>query len=139
MSQAQLFRDTWDSISKGEFGPLEAVLAPDAKWRDVEDGPWNCENRARIVEVMRSNREAGIAGQIEEIQEFGDRAVVGFRPTHPWSVDPWPLDNGIRYVVVSTANGLITELKGCANRQVALAYVRTAETTETTETPANDA
>jgi hypothetical protein len=127
VSHAQLIHDTWESISKGEFGPLEAVLAPDAKWRAVEDGPWNCENRAMIVEAMRYNRETGVAGDIEEILEFGDRAVVGFRPTHLRSADAWPLDDGIRYVVVTTANGLVTELKGCANRQVALAYIDDAD------------
>lgn len=126
MSNAQLIHETWESISKGELGPLEAVLAPDAKWRAVEDGPWNCENRSMIIGAMRANQEAGLTGNIEEIQEFGDRAIVGFRPTSPRSPDSWPLDDGIRYVVVSTANGLITELKGCANRQVALAYVHDA-------------
>ena len=116
MSSAQLIRNTWESISEGGFDALEAVLAPDARWRAVEDGPWNCENRAAGV----------LDGSIEEITEFGDRAIVAFRPRHEGGNDAWPLEDGIRYVVVTTEGGLVTELKGCANRQVALEYVDSA-------------
>jgi ketosteroid isomerase-like protein len=124
VSHEQLIRDTWESISRGDYGALEAVLAPNARWRAVEDGPWNCENRSMIVQMMRQNREAGILdGSVETFEEFGDRAIVAFRPTRDRGADTWPLENGIRYVVVSTANDLVIELKGCANRQLALDYI----------------
>src|SRR5450755_466894 len=44
----QLVRDTWDALSRGDMAPLENALAPNAKWRAVQDGPWNCGNRAAI-------------------------------------------------------------------------------------------
>jgi len=34
----------------------------------------------------------------------------------------WPLDDGIRYMVVTMRDGLIVEMKGGADRQVALSY-----------------
>jgi ketosteroid isomerase-like protein len=116
-----LVRHTWESVSRGDLWALEAVLAPDARWRAVEDGPWNCENRAAILEVMGHNVAAGLSGQVEEVIELGDRAIVAFRPDRH---DPegWPLDEGIRYLVLTTRAGLITEMKGCVDRRAALAY-----------------
>lgn len=114
-------RQTWEALSQGNLSALEAALAPDAKWRAVEDGPWNCQNRARILEVMGHNLENGLAGEIEEVLDAGARAVVAFRP-RTQVPGAWPLDNGIRYVVLTERDGLISEMKGCADRKTALAY-----------------
>lgn len=114
-------RQTWKTISEGDLTPLEGLLAPDAKWRAVEDGPWNCENREMILAVMGQNLvESGLAGSIEEVKEVGDRTIVAFRPDR--ERDQWPLDNGIRYLVLTERRGIVTEMKGCANRQAALDY-----------------
>ncbi len=114
-------RQTWEAISLGNLAPVEELLAPDAKWRAVEDGPWNCENREMIVKVLRQNLvESGLAGRVENVKEVGDRTVVAFRPDR--ERDQWPLDNGIRYVVLTERDGLLVEMKGCADRQVALDY-----------------
>jgi ketosteroid isomerase-like protein len=114
-------RQTWEAISHGNLALLEGLLAPDAKWRAVEDGPWNCENREMILKVMGQNLvESGLAGSVEDVTEVGDRTIVAFRPDR--ERDQWPLDNGIRYVVLTERDGLVTEMKGCADRQVALDY-----------------
>jgi ketosteroid isomerase-like protein len=117
----ELVRQTWESLSRRDLRALEAVLAPDARWRAVEDGPWNCENRAAILEVMGHNLAHGLSGRVEEVIELDDRAIVAFRPDRQ---DPegWPLDEGIRYLVLTTHAGLITEMKGCIDRRTALAY-----------------
>ncbi len=124
VDHVQLVRDTWDALSQGDLTPLPTVLAPDAKWRAVEDGPWNCENRNQIIDVMTGILSGGFSGQIDDAFEVGNRVVVAFRPDR--EPDEWPLDNGIRYVVVSVTGDLITEMKGCANRQIALDYAATA-------------
>jgi ketosteroid isomerase-like protein len=123
VSSAQLVRQTWAALADGDLGPLEAALAPDAKWRAVEDGPWNCESRTAILDVMRGNLERGLSGQVEEVLDMGQRAVVAFRPKEH-APGAWPLDNGIRYVVVSMHEGRVVELKGCADRKAALAYAK---------------
>jgi ketosteroid isomerase-like protein len=118
----QLVREAWSALSGGDVEVLERVLAPDARWRAVEDGPWNCENRGQIVEVMTRNLSRGLSGQVEEVlQPCPDRAIVAFRPADR---DParWPLEEGVRYVVLSFRNGLIVEMKGCATRRAALEY-----------------
>ncbi len=117
-------RRTWEAVAQGDLAPLEAILAPDAKWRAVEDGPWNCENRARILEVMRRNLAKGLTGSIEEVLELGERVIVAFRPEHH-DAGRWPLDEGIRYVVLTMRDGIVTEMKGCADRKTALAYAGT--------------
>lgn len=125
MSNAVLIRDTWAALAGGDLGPLEAALAPDAQWRAVEDGPWNCDGRAAILEVMRQNLERGLAGEVEEVLEVGERALVAFRPAHH-APDGWPLDAGIRWVVVTLREGRVVEMKGCADRRAALAYAERA-------------
>ena len=120
VDRVQLVRDAWSAVSRGDLGALELLLAPDASWRAVEDGPWNCEGRPAIIEVMTRNLDAGrLSGHIEDAFEHGGGVVVAFRPDKP---DGWPLDDGVRYLVVSVAGDHVTELKGCANRRVALDY-----------------
>jgi ketosteroid isomerase-like protein len=123
----QVVRDTWDAVSRGELEPLERLFAPDAKWRAVEDGEWNCENRARIIEVLRDNRAAGLTGSVEEVFELDGRLIVAFRPEYRPNRDGWPLDNGIRYIVLSIRDGLVSEMKGCADRASALEYASAGE------------
>jgi ketosteroid isomerase-like protein len=122
---AQLVRNTWDALSRGDLAPLEKALAPDAKWRAVQDGPWNCESRAAILDVMRHNLAQGLSGRIEDVLPVADRIVVAFRPDN-YQPGGWPLDNGVRYLVLTVAQGRITEMKGCADRQTALSYAGTS-------------
>lgn len=121
MDRLRLVRDTWEALRGGDLGPLAGALAPDARWRAVEDGPWNCEDRAAIVEVMRHNLANGLSGQIDDAFIVGDRVVVAFRPQRQ-KPGGWPLDDGIRYVVVSTSDDLVTEIKGCTDTSAAVAY-----------------
>jgi ketosteroid isomerase-like protein len=121
----QAVRDVWDALSRGDLAPLENALAPNARWRAVQDGPWNCESRAAILDVMRHNLARGLSGRIEDVLPVADRVVVAFRPDDH-QPDGWPLDNGIRYVVLTVAQGRITEMKGCANRKTALSYAGTS-------------
>lgn len=76
MDQEQV-RQTWEAISQGNLAPLRGLLAPDAKWRAVEDGPWNCENREMILKVMGQNLvESGLAGSVEDVKEVGERKRI---------------------------------------------------------------
>ena len=115
----------WDARSRGDLAPLKAALAPEAKWRAVEDGPWNCDGSAAIMEVMTRQLADGLSGEIEDAIELGDRVVVAFRPDRH-GPGAWPLENGLRYLVVSFAGEHVSELKGCADRASALSYARAA-------------
>ena len=121
-----LIHRVWEARAAGDLSALEDALAPDAKWRAIDDGPWNCENRADIMRIMRQNLAHGLAGSIEETIPHGERIVVAFRPSEAWHGDR-PLDDGIAYVVVTVHDGAITELKSCATRVSAEEYATTGQ------------
>jgi ketosteroid isomerase-like protein/predicted enzyme related to lactoylglutathione lyase len=102
---------------------LEQDLATDARWRAVTDGPWNCEGREAIIETMSRNLASRVRGKIEETIQDGHRVLVAFRPETPLANDERPLDEGIAYVVVTIREGKLVELKGCADRAAAQAYL----------------
>jgi hypothetical protein len=119
-----LLHRVWNARAAGDLSVLEAALAPDAKWRGIDDGPWNCENRADIMHVLRQNLAHGLDGRIEATIPFGERIVVAFRPSEAWHSDR-PLDDGIAYVVITVHDSAITEMKGCATRASAEDYATT--------------
>jgi ketosteroid isomerase-like protein len=128
MGRDGFVREMWEAWSSGDFDKVAAALTPDARWLAVEQGPWDCDDRAQMLRVMRENRArtGGPAGRIEEITDLGERTLVGFRPDAPPDPDGWPLDNGIRYVVLTFRDGLVSEMKGAISRQVALDYAAAA-------------
>ena len=102
MDHEQHVRETWAALSRGDLETVEAAFAANGRWRAVEDGEWNCENRTQILNVMRENRARRVLeGDVEEVLDVG------------------------KHVVLSLDNGLVTEMKGCLNRQVALDYAAT--------------
>lgn len=116
-----LVRSTWAALSAGDHSALEAAFAPEARWVPVDETEGGCENRKQILAVMRHNLDNGLSGSVEEVVDLGDRAIVAFRPDG--DREPlWPLDEGIRYVVLTERDGLIVEMKGCIDRTAALAY-----------------
>jgi ketosteroid isomerase-like protein len=123
VSTTQLVRDAFEAFSSGDLEALAAAFAPDAKWRAVEDGPWNCHSRDEILARMRENRANGVSGRVEGLTEEGNRAIVAFRPDAQ-GARQWPHDDGVRYLVLTFRDGLIIEMKGCADRAAAVAYAR---------------
>jgi glyoxylase-like metal-dependent hydrolase (beta-lactamase superfamily II) len=117
-----LVRRTWDALLQGGPDVLGEVLAPDAQWYGVEDGQL-CNGRAAIVEVMSRNLAGRLRGRIEETIQSGSRVIVAFRPEQPAQLDR-RVDEGIAYMVVTIGDGQIVEMKGCADRAMALSYVQ---------------
>ncbi len=118
----RLVRETWAALERGDWESVEAALGPQAKWRAVEDGPWNCESRSQIVQVLRENRAAGLDGTVEEVLDLGRRAIVAFRPVGE-GPGQWPLENGVRWLVLTfDESGLVSEMKGCRDRAGAVEY-----------------
>jgi ketosteroid isomerase-like protein len=123
-----LIRRAWEAISGGDLSVLEQELATDARWRAVDDGPWNCEGRGEIIETMSRNLAGRVRGKIEETIQDGPRVLVAFRPETPLQNDERPLDHGIAYVVVTIRDEKFVELKGCADRAAAKAYLASGDT-----------
>ncbi|MBS1883478.1 MAG: nuclear transport factor 2 family protein [Actinobacteria bacterium] len=122
-SDLDQLRRAWEAMAAGDLGVLAETLDPDASWRAVHDGPWNCEGREAILATFSRNLDTGLRGTIEEMAPEGSRVLVGFRPELP-PEDGRPLDEGIAYVVVTFRNHLIVDLKGCEDRASALSYMQ---------------
>lgn len=123
-TNVELLHRAWEAMSgAGDLSVLEAALDPEAKWHGVEDGQI-CESRKMIFAVIERNLHGGLVGRIEETVEVDGRIVVAFRPDQPRN-DDRPLDQGIAYVVVTMRDGLVIELKGCADRTAAMTYAQT--------------
>lgn len=121
--EIELVRRAWDALIEGGGAEvLGDVLAPDAQWYGVEDGQL-CDGRKAIIDVMRRNLAGRLRGRIEETIQDGSRVLVAFRPEQPAQVDR-PLDEGIAYMVVTIHDGQIVEMRGCADRAVALSHVQ---------------
>lgn len=129
--EVELLHRSFEAMSNGDFAVLEDLLAEHATWRSVEEGPTNCEGRSTIIEVMTRNLAGRLRGSIEETIQTGPRVLVAFRPRQLSDAASRPLDDGIAYMVVTVSDGKITELKGCADRNVALAYTQSGELANT--------
>jgi ketosteroid isomerase-like protein len=121
MLDEALIRDTWAALSKGDLRPVKDAFAPDARWRGVADAP-GCQSRKEILTRMRRNLGRRLSGRVEEVFGEGERTIVAFRPDEAPAGEP--LDDGLRYVVLTERGGLIAEMKGCADRACAIAYAR---------------
>ena len=120
----QQLRDAFAALERGELEAVEAMFAPDAKWRGREPES-DCLNRARILEVMRENRASErLYGEIERVDELGDaHTLVGFRRA-PREADGIGVDaDGLRWVLLSYGeDGLVEEMKGFPDPAAASAY-----------------
>jgi ketosteroid isomerase-like protein len=121
MDQVEIVRQAWEGLEHGDLDVIEAVLAPGAKWRGVEDGTWNCENRSMILNTLTRDVLDGYFVHLEDAFERSNRVVVAIRPDAR-RPSKWPLENGVRHLVVTMRDGTITEIKGCADRRAALDY-----------------
>jgi ketosteroid isomerase-like protein len=122
----ELLHRAWEAMAQGDLAVLESVLAPDAKWHAIEEGPWSCQNRRAIIDMLSRHVADGLRGSIEETIQNGQRVLVAFRPERP-SGGERPLDDGIAYMVVTIREGKIIEMKGCADRAAAMTYAQTGE------------
>lgn len=131
--ETALLRRCFEGMSEGDFAVFERALAKDAMWRAVDEGSADCEGRETIVEVMSRNLAGRVDGSLEELAQHGSRVLVAFRPARPADTPNRPPDRGVAHMVVTIEAGRITELKGCADRAAALAYVQTGTLPERPE------
>jgi ketosteroid isomerase-like protein len=123
--EIELLRRAWDALIQGGPEVLDDVLAPDAQWYGVEDGQL-CDGRKAIIDVMSRNLAGRLRGRIEETMQHGSRLIVAFRPEQPAKLDR-PVDDGVAYMVVTVRDGHIVEMRGCADRSVAVSYAQSGE------------
>ncbi len=121
---AEVVRRAFAARAERDFAALGECFAPSARWRTVVDSPYNCENRREIIATMQRNNPVAPDDEIAEMHELGGRVAVGFRPGTQRDVNPRRLDRGLVWVVATVRDGLIVELKACADESAALDYAR---------------
>ena len=91
-ARAQLIQEAFASYDEGDFTPLKALFAPDAKWIGVPGGAgeggraYECESRKQIVGRLEQHRRNGRRFTLGQLIERGDRVAVGFTINNPdWS------------------------------------------------------
>jgi hypothetical protein len=59
MSDLELARAGLAAWKRDDFEALEELLAPEATWRAVEPGEWDCESRDDILRTLRERYKEG--------------------------------------------------------------------------------
>jgi ketosteroid isomerase-like protein len=90
MSDLELARAGLAAWKRGDFEALEELLAPEASWRTVEPGEWDCESRDDILRTLRERYEEGFTkGSIELIEGGPGTIILLSRPAEVGGHD-WP-------------------------------------------------
>ena len=95
MSNLELARQGLAAWKRGDFDALEELLAPEATWRAVAPGEWDCESRDDVLRTLRERYEEGFTmGPIELVE--GEPGTV-ILLSHPAQVGgpEWPEETAI--------------------------------------------
>lgn len=80
-SNAEIARQGFAAIARGDFDAISEFLDPDVKWHggSPEDG---CQNRKQTLAWLRNRprRGAGRMPELVDVVEAGDRVVVILQP-----------------------------------------------------------
>jgi ketosteroid isomerase-like protein len=95
MSDLELARAGLAAWKRGDFEALEDLLAPEATWRAVEPGEWDCESRDDILRTLRERYEEGFTKSPLELIEGGPGTIILLsRPAQVGGPD-WPEETAI--------------------------------------------
>jgi hypothetical protein len=83
MAREEFVKVMWEAWTQGDYESLEGALSPEAQWRAVEDGPWNCANRSQILKTMRENTSSAARrpGSSRRQRTSGTACSLGFDRT----------------------------------------------------------
>jgi ketosteroid isomerase-like protein len=90
MSNADIARQGFAAIARGDYDAIAELLHPDVKWHggNPADG---CQNRTQALAWIRSRsaRQAGPVPELVDVVASGDRVAVIMQP-QPSAEDPQP-------------------------------------------------
>ena len=95
MTDLELARAGLAAWKQGDFEALKELLAPEATWRAVEPGDWDCESRDDILRTLRERYEEGFTrGPIELIEGGPGTVILLSRPAEVGGAE-WPEETAI--------------------------------------------
>jgi ketosteroid isomerase-like protein len=124
MSNADIAREGFAAIARGDFDAVTSFLDPDVKWHggNPADG---CQNRRQALAWMRGRprRGAGPLPELVDAIEAGDRVAVIMQPP-PSADDPAPQRTAN---LTTFREGKVIEMVHYANAADALAALGPAD------------
>jgi ketosteroid isomerase-like protein len=111
MSDLDLARAGLYAWTRGDFEALENLLAPDATWRAVEPGEWDCESREEVLRTLRDRYEQGFTmGPFELVEGVPGKVIL---VSHPAKVGgpEWPEEKAM---VVTFRDGRVVAMQDCS-------------------------
>lgn len=117
-SNAEIARQGFAAIARGDVDAIADFLAPDVRWHggNPEDG---CQNRRQALARMRraAGRQAGPLPELVDVIENGDRVVVVMQaPARPDQPSPQRTAN-----LTTFRDGKVVEMVHYADADEALA------------------
>jgi ketosteroid isomerase-like protein len=125
-------REALAAMNRGDVEPLVSLLDPDVDWRGPSRGHlwWKRTPGCHGVDDARENFKLQVAKakrrpgpkalQLEQVEQAGDRVVVGGRGT----MDGPSEDAGQFIAVLTVRRGRIVDIQGCRGRREATRYAK---------------
>lgn len=120
-----------EAMNCGDVEPAVALLDPDVDWRGRPSGHlwWrhspSCHGPDEARENFKLQVVKGVARpdtkafELEQVEQVGDRVVIGGR----WTMEDGSRETGGRfYQVLTVKDGLIVDIQGCTSPRDAMRY-----------------
>jgi ketosteroid isomerase-like protein len=116
----ELVRSAWDAFSRGDVTAAAEVLDPAVRWYGAgeRDGEGACRNRDEAAAFIRRAINDGLAAELLDIRDAGDRLVAVIHTHAPpeWERSPEPHGE-----LITVRDGKVTEMVVYPTVQDALA------------------
>jgi ketosteroid isomerase-like protein/catechol 2,3-dioxygenase-like lactoylglutathione lyase family enzyme len=118
MASAALVRLAFERFLAGDTDGLRELLAPDVQWLAHTPGPWDCQDREKVLRTLGERHAGGVVTALEEVVEGGEQVLVTV--TGP-RLEEGGLPDGRASLVVTVRDGRIVRLQDHRTRALASA------------------
>lgn len=120
-SMEALARQLRLALDNADLSALTELIDPDAHWGAPGDATPPCTNRGQIMAWYQRAKAAGASARVSELDVVGSRLLIelvvrGTREAQQRS------GQALRFQVMSTKNGLVTDIVGFDHRDDAQTY-----------------
>ena len=104
---AELVRELWAAVARGEVDAAVEALDPRVRWHGVGDPDGGCQNRDEARAFVRQALADGVSAEALEVRDAGERVLVVVQTRQPseWGEQPEPHGE-----LVTVVDGRITEI-----------------------------
>jgi ketosteroid isomerase-like protein len=107
------------ALGSGDVGAWRGLLTPDAKWGAPDDPNPSCHSAEEVIAWWNLARERGVRATVTEVVPGRGTILVGVKVGGRDGDDPGAESD--RWQVLTVRDGLIAEIRGYDEREVAAA------------------